>query len=366
MPADPLREWQERYEAAGTRLGFKPEAGANFSSSVQLICDGPGVVRTTLSPGQVFRDRSMIRDGNDNRSLVVSLGRDLNFWHRNREVSLGRGEATIVQNDQPGAAGARRQFTFFEVSIPQREWAMRTARSRDTLMQVINRQSESLQILLGYLSVLARTGLSSVPETRHAVSNHLIDLTVLTATQSSVGESQVGCVVAARRAAVLEYIASHFQDPALGGSSIAQNLGISQRYLQRLLESSGKSLTEHVNELRLDRAFTLLSGGGGRRVSDIALEVGFSDVGYFHRLFRSRFGDTPRSIRGSLKTLEEKPVKSRRGHMPARCVQWPIAHSSFQRSARASKNLPTASVRVSTEEISAEAGTRYRPGRRSR
>ena len=129
MPRDPLREWQERYSCGGTRLGFKPEGDAPFSSSVRLICNSPGVVRTTLSPGVVFRDRSMVRDGNDNRSLVVSLVRDLKFWHREREVGLGLNEATILQNDEPGKAGARRQFAFYEVSVPQHEWTLRSSGS---------------------------------------------------------------------------------------------------------------------------------------------------------------------------------------------------------------------------------------------
>jgi AraC-like DNA-binding protein len=33
------------------------------------------------------------------------------------------------------------------------------------------------------------------------------------------------------------------------------------------------------------------------RVCDVALEVGFSDISYFNKLFRSRFGDTPKGVR---------------------------------------------------------------------
>ena len=178
---------------------------------------------------------------------------------------------------------------------------MRSPHRQDALKNIINFRSEGLTLLVGYLGVLRKSGPPSVPETREAVQAHLIDLTVLTVTHSSLGESQAGCVVAARRAAALEYIASHFQDPALSGSRIAQDLGISRRYLQRLLEGTGRSLTEHVNELRLERASVLLACGGDRRVSDIALEVGFSDVGYFNRLFRSRYGDTPLGVRVGLK-----------------------------------------------------------------
>jgi AraC-like DNA-binding protein len=81
----------------------------------------------------------------------------------------------------------------------------------------------------------------------------------------------------------------------------AQCQGISPRYLQRLMASSGTSFTEHVNELRLQRAFELLTEphDSAQRISDIALEVGFSDVSHFNRLFRARFGDSPRCVRRS-------------------------------------------------------------------
>jgi AraC-like DNA-binding protein len=50
--------------------------------------------------------------------------------------------------------------------------------------------------------------------------------------------------------------------------------------------------------MRLQRAFALLTEADGNyRISDIALQVGFSDISHFNRLFRSRFGDTPSGVR---------------------------------------------------------------------
>jgi AraC-like DNA-binding protein len=301
MTRSAASEWRERYASYGTELDFTPEANSRFFSYIYPICNSPRVVRTTLSPGLVIRDRRMLRDGNDNINLAVSFEHDFNLSQRGREICLGRNEAVVMHADVPGTAGTRRQFKVLEVSVSRHEWRMRSPHRPAALKNVINSRSESLKLLLGYLGVLKKSGLPAVPETREAVHTHLTDLTVLAATQASLGESQAGCVVAARRAAALEYISSHFQDPALSGSTIAKDLGISRRYLQRLLEGTGRSLTEHVNELRLERAFALLACGGDRRVSDVALEAGFSDVGYFNRLFRSRFGDTPLGVRGGLK-----------------------------------------------------------------
>jgi AraC-like DNA-binding protein len=243
----------------------------------------------------------MVNDGNDNINLAVSFERDFNLSQRGREVCLGRNEATIMQADTPGTAATRRQFKVLEISISQREWRMRSRHPGDAAMKVISRDSETLKLLIGTIDILAKIGHPTGAQAREALHRHLIDLTVLAATEPLVGESEAGSVVAARRAAALDYIATHFQDPDLSGASLAQSLGISQRYLQRLLQETGKSFTEHVNGLRLDRAYALLAAGGDRRVSDIAFEVGFSDLAHFYRLFRSRFGDTPKGVFGSMK-----------------------------------------------------------------
>jgi AraC-like DNA-binding protein len=299
MPHNPLHEWQERYSRSGTRLGFKPETDAPFYSSVESICNSPRIVRSTLSSGLLFRDRKMVQDGDDNVSLVVSLGRALSIRHRKRETCLARNEAILFQADAPGSAGTRQRFAVVEVSTAQREWESRNARPGDVLMNVIHRNSQTLAVLLGYIRAVAKARLPYEANARHIVSCHLIDLVILAATEPSLGESQIDCVVAARRAGALDYIASHFCDPSLSGSSLAEKLGISHRYLQRLLETTGKTFTEHVNELRLDRAFSLLvTMDANKRVSDIAFDVGYSDLTTFYTHFKSRFGDTPKQVAG--------------------------------------------------------------------
>jgi AraC-like DNA-binding protein len=283
--------------------------GAVGYSSVESICKSPRIVRSTLSPGLLFRDRKMVRDGDDSVSLVVSLGRALSISHRNREACLARNEAIIMQADAPGSAGTRQRFAVLEVSIAQREWESRGTRPGDVLTNVINRNSQTLALLLGYIHTLAKSGLPSPAKARRLVGRHLVDLVVLAAAEPPLGESQIECVVAARRAAVLDYITSHFCDPNLSGSNLAERLGISQRYLQRLLEATGKTFTEHVNDLRLDRAFLLLvTAGTDKRVSDIAFDVGYSDLTNFYRHFKSRFGDSPKGVAG--RSSVDRPAPS--------------------------------------------------------
>jgi AraC-like DNA-binding protein len=72
-------------------------------------------------------------------------------------------------------------------------------------------------------------------------------------------------LAAARLAAALSHIAESFIEPELTLAAVARRQGVSPRYLQRLLEASGRSCIAHVSELRLQRAFALLTKALARR-----------------------------------------------------------------------------------------------------
>ncbi|WP_438997741.1 helix-turn-helix transcriptional regulator [Candidatus Puniceispirillum sp.] len=57
-----------------------------------------------------------------------------------------------------------------------------------------------------------------------------------------------------------------------------------------------RSLTQYVNELRLNHARALLMDTNDKIVS-IALDSGFGSLSQFYSLFRKQFGVTPRPIK---------------------------------------------------------------------
>ncbi len=76
-------------------------------------------------------------------------------------------------------------------------------------------------------------------------------------------------------------------------------LGVTPRYVHLLLEETGHSFTHHVLERRLEKAVALLRDPRMRRrkIADIAAEAGFTDLSYFNRAFRRKYGATPSDIR---------------------------------------------------------------------
>jgi AraC-like DNA-binding protein len=65
-----------------------------------------------------------------------------------------------------------------------------------------------------------------------------------------------------------------------------------------LFESAGTTFTEYVLEQRLTRAHHMLNSAlHDWTIGAIAFEVGFSNLSYFNRAFRRRFGMTPSDAR---------------------------------------------------------------------
>ena len=82
-------------------------------------------------------------------------------------------------------------------------------------------------------------------------------------------------------------------------SEIAGALGISLGYLSAVFHrETGKTLTEHIRERRIDHAKHLLKTTE-LQIQTVALHCGILDVQYFSRLFKRQTGKTPKDYRES-------------------------------------------------------------------
>ena len=168
----------------------------------------------------------------------------------------------------------------------------------------------ALLLLHGYLRSL--TSLEEPPSAELApiIGVHLLDLAAATLGPTAAASEILAKrgVKAARVQAILAEIARHFSDPDFELDSVARTLGLSRRYVQQLLKETGRSFTEHLVELRLERSFAMLND---RRclhlaIIDIAFTAGFGDVSHFNRVFRRRFGETPSGVRAAAMESEQK------------------------------------------------------------
>ncbi len=96
---------------------------------------------------------------------------------------------------------------------------------------------------------------------------------------------------------VLRYIESSYRDGSLG--EIARQMHYELHFLSRLIrQKTGSTYTELVQEKRLLQTAWLLTNTD-KNVDEIARSVGYENISYFHRLFRARFGCSPKTYRSA-------------------------------------------------------------------
>lgn len=77
-------------------------------------------------------------------------------------------------------------------------------------------------------------------------------------------------------------------------SLLAREVGLSEKRLQQLMrESVGRSVHGYLSDLRLARASEFLQAG--MSVTQVAGEVGISSLSHFSKIFKARYGVSPRA-----------------------------------------------------------------------
>jgi AraC-like DNA-binding protein len=98
------------------------------------------------------------------------------------------------------------------------------------------------------------------------------------------------------------YIENHLHDPDVSIDGIALALKCSKRYLHKIFEDQGTTISDYIWRMRLQRCREDLMNPAkaSESILDIALDWGFKCPSHFSKAFRQAFGTTPRRSRAGL------------------------------------------------------------------
>lgn len=192
----------------------------------------------------------------------------------------------------------RSSYTYF--SVPRAVLSPLVSNVSAALMSMIPGDCEALRLLSGYTELL-----TSNTETMGAALARLTDTHVLDLVALAIGASRDGRELAKRRglrAARLRAIQSDILSNLSGevrATALAARYGVTPRYVHKLFESEGTSLSRFVLDQRLARVHSMLADPRyrGSTISAIVFSAGFGDLSTFNREFRRRFGATPSDVR---------------------------------------------------------------------
>jgi AraC-like DNA-binding protein len=300
---DRMAIWHEEFGRHVIKAQFEPAPGVHFSQTA-ILRSLPGL-SLAVATGSAFRAErtlELIGDGNDDLILALNIEGTAHAAQFGHEATVAPGEGVLLAGADVFAihypAGAR----YIVIGVPRKAIAALVNDPEAALLQTLAKETESLRLLKRYVKSADDDFTFADPELRRVFATHVQDLVALLigATRDGARWARGRGVRAARLLEIAAEIRARFADPAFSPSAMAAKLGLTPRYVQELLSETGRSFTERVLELRLQKARAMLEDPrqDGLKVSDIAFACGFNDISYFNRCFRRRFGASPSHYRG--------------------------------------------------------------------
>jgi len=293
--------WLEQLGAAEIRhASDKP-----FSTSTKVVLlDGLSVTHFSTTTEHYVRTRKHV--ANDRDDIYVGFYRSAKpqTWAAGgRELSLSKGSVVAYNIAQPCSSHTDGVTSWALASIPRAQILKQVPRAGDRSVMLLDPSSPAVRHLERTIDFLLDADeLAEAPALARNASTMLADLMAL-ALGAEGDAAEIASARGLRAARLRELVAiieARFADRSLSTTAVADSLGLSRRYVNDLLLESGKTFSERVLELRLQKARAMLSDfrHDGKKVSDIALACGFNEISYFNRCFRARFGCSPTQYRG--------------------------------------------------------------------
>jgi AraC-like DNA-binding protein len=287
----------EGFMRLNMRLDFVNRSSAGKHCAVAAKGFGAvGVARISGSQSSFIRARTHLADGRDLISIVISGGgrfqvegvRGLDRYGYGAAVLESRCESTLHCLDDTSG---------WTICMERAPIEPLLAGIRGPLQRCLSGDTPGLRLLAGYLEALF--GLDQCDLSLACLHIHDLTLNALGITGDVQALVRERGVSVARQRMLLEHIAQHAGEPDLDPVRVAERLGMSPRYLHRLLEPTGHTFSEHLLAARLEHAAAMLRDPRFARVkiAVVAQRSGFADISHFNRTFRHAFGDTPLGVR---------------------------------------------------------------------
>jgi AraC family transcriptional activator of tynA and feaB len=264
--------------------------------------------------------------------ISIELQGTAYFTHAGRRLIQPAGQWTVLDASQPSAILAPHGSETLILTIPRNRLIGRFCTMDELILRPFSRSFGIGRIvcdfLFSFINELPKLGPRSELDIAETVC-HLLRLAIIeslgTTTEHSHGELL--------RERIKTFILSDLRDSELSIDRIATVFHCTKRYLHKLFESEGTTVSEYIWQSRLDRCRNELLDGRfkDRSVTEIAFSWGFSSSAHFCTAFKQRFGIPPSRCRTEEKrsTASNRRVLQRSSNAQGRPVLVPQGASAI-------------------------------------
>ncbi len=302
VPDRRLAVWQDIVCDVFVGLDCRSDMHDGFWGSVSQTRIGPVAFTQVDSCAQrVFRTPSRIARASEDFVLMAFANSGVNgVYQDGREAKVSAGQFVIYDTTRPYELRFDDSFSQTIVQMPRKLLQQRIG-SLDGLTATTFDSGRPLERLAyEFLRSISKTIEYVDPSTANRLLEQALDLVAMAfAGRISERSPEQSFHRSALLYRLKNYILTHLRDPELSLSRVAAAVGISPRYASDLLAAEQISFRSYVQMQRLERCKRDLADPAqmARHIGDIAFAWGFNDLAHFSRIFKQRFGVSPREWR---------------------------------------------------------------------
>jgi AraC-like DNA-binding protein len=292
-------------------LECRPHDRASFSGLLQAGVVGPlALSRLQVSPHTIRRTAALAAGTEGDRyKLSLLLAGQALVAQDGREGVLRPGDFALYDCSRPYTIEGTGEFRMLVCMLPRAVLGLepvRVARMTATRIRGDGGIAWAVAPFLERLADLAIRG--EVPEARDGVVESVVELV------ESLCASVIGNDGRRRssRAELLLRAHAHAQsrlgDPSLSPGEIAAAVHVSKRYLYRLFEADGSTVSGWIRQRRLEGCSRDLADPSrrGETVTSIGTRWGLTNPAHLSRLFRNAYGLSPTEYRAKQLRREDR------------------------------------------------------------
>ena len=285
------------------RIQWDVPEGAKFKAAMMpVLCAGEvEVVNMTLGPFELTNAPEHARQKEHRVSLhILTGGHSVTTERTGGETCVHKTMGVFLDEGRYYRQHSQNELTRgFVLMLPKARLLDAVPALPDLIDAPLGLSCQPFRLLQSYLSLFHAGVDMNEPALARLNGDYILDLIALMfrARDEAHDAARQRGLPQTRTAIILAEIERNLGDQKLSGKMVAARVGITERYLQQLMEARGATFSHHLLRLRLDKAAGMLTARRATRISEIAFACGFNDLSYFNRSFKKRFGESPRTYR---------------------------------------------------------------------
>jgi AraC-like DNA-binding protein len=294
-------------------LDPQPFGTVRFDASLNsVILDGMAISRIRASAHRVSRLPAAISRSEAETLIFNFVVRGEALVEQDgRTVHLRSGDGAVCDAERPYKLRFEERFDVASIRIPRAAFAQRASRIHRVTAVSLANASQLCPMLFAYAASFSETASQLGASSSEKALQNFGDLLRAVVDEAILG---IPLPLSEYRATALlrvkEYVEQYADEHQFDAAQVAAQLKLSPRYINKLLQAEGISLSRFIWKRRIERAAASLSDPSlkGETVSDIAMRHGFNDLSHFSHAFRDRFGMSPRDYRAKSQSTGEDRV----------------------------------------------------------